>query len=380
MKLANLGGVSPTMPNFSDVTPKLSPIPNINPKTYGSSIGSAASGLSSLFGFANISNPLGWASLGANVLGNILNHSSASNAQKLQLKMFKEQLKFNHDEAQLAFDREAKYNSEVSQVARMRAAGLNPALMFKGADSVNSSVASAPSAPDLKYPLLDSQLGSNGISALLQGTDLLSRNESNKAMINQLRSLSAKYGTDSKYQGMLNNLLSVTFDNEVQDKALKNVETKARIETYRAECAKMAAEKLLISTQAENYCKELGIKQESVVNALKAAILNAKAVKYSADKASEASKYSSDNVRYVGMENAFINKERMLHDFEYQLKIGGIEEDKARSMRKYFDSQADLNSVQEFFYPVTALGSFLSSGLMRGVSSVPTISGFSMSH
>ena len=177
VKTANIGGLSGVMPSYSDVTPSLTPPPNINPKTYGpSSLGSSSllKGAFTLLGLANHSNPLGWASLGANVLGNILNHKSASDAQKLQLQMFKEQLKFNHDEAELAFNREAEYNSEVSQVARMRAAGLNPALMFKGADSVNSSAASAPSAPDLKYPLIDSQLGTHGLESLLQGTDLLS--------------------------------------------------------------------------------------------------------------------------------------------------------------------------------------------------------------
>lgn len=363
LKLANIGGVSPVMPSYSDVTPRLSAPPTINPGTYGSSSsGSSGFNLGSLLG--SVGSPLGWAGLGLNFANSLFNKNSAQKAQELQLQMFREQLKFNHDEAKLAFERESRYNSEVAQVQRMMQAGLNPALMFKGADSVNSSSASAPSAPDLKYPLMDTQLGTNGIQTLLGSTDLLSKNESNLAMINQLKSLTAKYGIDSQYGKLMNKLFEMTFDNQVQDKALKNQLLKSQIDSNIQAAATQASQKALLDTEVKNFVRKLGIEESKVAATIKSASISAAATRFAAKESASASRYASDQ-NYAAQD--LVSEKQYIAAAEKN----GIEHDKAVALAKYLKSGELKNTMDTALAPLqlisnTATSLFSSSSSLAG--------------
>lgn len=84
---------------------------------------------------------------GANLLGNILGFGSQSSANKTNLRIAQMNNEFNERMLQKQMDyntemwmKENEYNSASSQVARLRAAGLNPALMM---GSGNAGVASS---------------------------------------------------------------------------------------------------------------------------------------------------------------------------------------------------------------------------------------------
>lgn len=366
LKTANIGGVSPAMPSYSDVTPRLSAPPTINPGTYGSSASqSSGFNLGSLLGsVGSLGSPLGWAGLGLNFANSLFNKNSAQKAQELQLQMFREQLKFNHDEAKLAFEREANYNSEVSQVQRMLQAGLNPALMFKGADSVNTSTASAPSAPDLKYPLMDTELGSKGIQTLIGSSDLLSRNESNLAMINQLKSLTNKYGVDSQYGKLMNKLFEMTFDNQVQDKVLKNQLLKSQIDSYVQDSAMKASQKVLLDTEVKNYVRKLGIEESRVAATIKSATISAAATRFSAKEYASASRYASDKS---------YDAQDLVSEKQYvaAAERNGIEHDKAVALAKYLKSAGMKQTMDTVLSPLQLIGNvatslFSSSSNMAG--------------
>lgn len=84
---------------------------------------------------------------GSNVLGNILNWFSGQNANSENRELMREQNRW----ALQMWQRNNEYNSPQAQMARLRAAGINPALAYSnGMDNTSSAVAETADAPSMK--------------------------------------------------------------------------------------------------------------------------------------------------------------------------------------------------------------------------------------
>lgn len=84
---------------------------------------------------------------GSNVLGNILNWFSGQSANSENRELMREQ---NQWSLQM-WQRNNEYNSPQAQMARLRAAGINPALAYSnGMDNTSSAVAETADAPTMK--------------------------------------------------------------------------------------------------------------------------------------------------------------------------------------------------------------------------------------
>lgn len=85
----------------------------------------------------------------SNLFGNIASQNNADNANRLSVQLQRENNQFNHDEAELAYQRqidqwqrETGYNSPIEQVKRLQQAGLNPALLYGGYGPTNVAASS----------------------------------------------------------------------------------------------------------------------------------------------------------------------------------------------------------------------------------------------
>ena len=84
---------------------------------------------------------------GSNVLGNILNWFSGQSANSANRELMREQNQW----ALQMWQRNNDYNSPQAQMARLRAAGINPALAYSnGMDNTSSAVAETADAPTMK--------------------------------------------------------------------------------------------------------------------------------------------------------------------------------------------------------------------------------------
>lgn len=101
---------------------------------------------------------------GANLLGGLLGFSGQHSANKANLKIAREQMQFNREEAQKNRDWQEnyykKYSSPIAQSAQYRAAGLNPYL----ANIQPASVASGAQAQSSELPIQQNELSSLGSS------------------------------------------------------------------------------------------------------------------------------------------------------------------------------------------------------------------------
>lgn len=103
-------------------------------------------------------------SAGANLLGGLIGFGGQSSANKANLKIAREQMKFNKEEAQKNRDWQEdyfkKYSSPIAQSAQYRAAGLNPYL----ANIQPQGVASGAQAQSGELPVQQNALSSLGSS------------------------------------------------------------------------------------------------------------------------------------------------------------------------------------------------------------------------
>ena len=120
---------------------------------------------------------------GGYVLQNMLNKRAQDRAFEQNKQFWQER-----------FDAEAKYNSPVEQKARMQAAGLNPALMYKGGAGSGGNV-SSPSAQGKvaeRYELGQLALQSAQVAKIQEDTDRV------KAESDYIRSKTEGQGTSNK--------------------------------------------------------------------------------------------------------------------------------------------------------------------------------------
>lgn len=169
-------------------------------------------------------DPTGIISAGAGLLGGVFNSISQDKANKSQLEfarqqfatqvgMYNQGLEFNKAEAQRARDYNTSmlqyqnaYNSPAQQIQRMKAAGLNPDLMYGngqlGASSASASAspnASSPGAPSgTSYNPQSTRLGDaimNALSIERQRAeiDAIKQNTQNAGTENQILQTDAKF-------------------------------------------------------------------------------------------------------------------------------------------------------------------------------------------
>lgn len=267
------------------------------------------------------------ASAGAGLLGGLFNSSSQDKANKAQLEfarqqfatqvgMYNQGLEFNKAEAQRARDYNTSmlqyqnsYNTPAQQIQRMRAAGLNPDLMYGngqlGASSASgngSPAASAPGAPSgTSVNPQSTRVGDAIMNALsierqraeidaikantaktgtenqilqteasfvgairendvaLQKLGIINADKSNHlkdAELEQLRVLTQNYLVERSKVGEEIKLLQEQFAGVTIVNALKRVDLYFKSDIYRADLNKLKAEYKLTQAQADKYAEE----------------------------------------------------------------------------------------------------------------------------
>lgn len=119
-------------------------------------------------------------SAGGNLLGGLLGFGGANKTNEMNLKIAREQMKFNSEEAQKNRDWQEdyykKYSSPTAQAAQYRAGGLNPQLMNVQAGSVASgATAAAGELPSLQNPM--DSLGRGVAGAATSAVDTYQRQQ-----------------------------------------------------------------------------------------------------------------------------------------------------------------------------------------------------------
>ena len=129
--------------------------------------------------------------------------------QRAQKKAFEQNKQFWHER----FDKEAQYNSPVQQKARMQAAGLSPALMYKGGQTGgNVSGGSAPGKIAEKAQLTElarmsaevakikAQTAKEQVQADYIASRTTGQDTTNKVLVQDLllKELDVKYGDDKR--------------------------------------------------------------------------------------------------------------------------------------------------------------------------------------
>lgn len=149
---------------------------------------------------------------GSNVLGNVLNWFSNRNANEENREMMREQNQW----ALQMWQRNNEYNSPQAQMARLRAAGINPALAYaNGMDNTSSAVAETADAPTMKpFQAVPFQMDPNAFGEAevqkaqadlfrAQAADLLGETPEAKARIFRLGQEAAKLQSEALHVDQL---------------------------------------------------------------------------------------------------------------------------------------------------------------------------------
>lgn len=139
------------------------------------------------------------------IIGGVSSLISGANANKTQreeneknrqwnLEMAKLQNQWNIDQ----WNRENEYNSPINQVNRLKVAGLNPSLIGGASSGNASSMQMAGSAPSSPTDL------SAGLSAKMQGIQLLTQAALNEAQIKNIKAQTRKTNEEANYQASEN--------------------------------------------------------------------------------------------------------------------------------------------------------------------------------
>lgn len=155
---------------------------------------------------------------GADLLGNVFNIGQQNKTNELNYKMFQEANQFAHNEAELAFNRQAQftremfdaenfYNSPIEQVKRLQEAGLSPFQFFQ-----NGNGTWAASAQDVSSPMATSSVGNAMVAPSINTGEIFSLN----GIANIMNAI-----TDKKYKERLADKLVAEVDNLLADKDLK---------------------------------------------------------------------------------------------------------------------------------------------------------------
>lgn len=311
-----------------------------------------------------------------NVVGGLLNYFSQQSANRQAQENFERQLKWQADMMDRQWQRESAFKSEIAQVQRMKQAGLNPALMFKGAQGASASMASAPDAPIIKAPVVDNEFGSNLIGGLQGSIDMLSQSEKNQALIKTLSKEAEKHGADSEFQKQWIGFLRATFDERAMSTKMNIAEQQARINLMVQQTANQASQALLNNTEVANYAKKLGIEVYKIDSALKSALATASAMRYSADVHGEAVKYSADKQQETSMA---VSQSELFTRFEIEMNKLGVEKQKTTALCDYLRKSGNLSRMQMYLAPLNTLigaASTITSALGNTGAAGTVIKGF----
>lgn len=183
-----------------------------------SGVGSLASGVLGYFGQKAANEAM----LKATRETNEQNYKIWQEQQQHNIDMFNLENEANKENWQYQFDTTNAYNDPSAQVARLRAAGLNPTMAMQGGNaagvasssSMGSASAHPASAPQMQAPpseaftppwLVASQQSLQGLMSFAQALNLNKENENFESMINErdemlpVRKSNMKMDTDSKF-------------------------------------------------------------------------------------------------------------------------------------------------------------------------------------
>lgn len=157
------------------------------------------------------SNASGWLGLGAAALGNSFNYAATSATNRtgkkiarennaLQERLFNQQLDYNREMAQQSYEwnlefwnQQNEYNSPYNTMQRLKAAGLNPNLIYGNGQATTPAGAisspktfGSPGAPHMQQPSLTApRIDAGGIAEKLYNLSMMQENVKGKQLENQ---------------------------------------------------------------------------------------------------------------------------------------------------------------------------------------------------
>lgn len=217
------------------------------------------------------------------LLGSVLGSKSQSDTNKANLELAKYQNEWNKQMQDRAFkynyemwNKQNEYNSPTAQMARMKAAGLNPNLMYGKGDTGNASSAPTMKAAQGTAPRMQAFTGWN--LGLSEGVQTYMQMRMNNAVINKTQAdaaktaaetanvIASKKGVRARSEMDLLNLRRAQqlYDNSIEtaNATLDNIRSSTRANNVRTELAR--ADLDMKPIQREKLENEIiGIKNEN---------------------------------------------------------------------------------------------------------------------
>jgi hypothetical protein len=287
-------------------------------------------------------------------------------------------------------EKQNEFNSEVSQAARLRAAGINPSLAL--AAGASSGMASSMSAPSLQQPTLQSPLlqapqfdfsgAYESVSAALKA--LGDNRRADQSLADQLEALRAqsmrdfkaarKNEADAHFAELNAQIIESSKEALIGMNEATLEKVKAQTALFREQRKTQISQQILNDAQVQTMFQQLHINQQQanalckyyvdVVEANRfAAVQSASATRYAADQSASASRYVSDQsslVARLGQNQDWLkfNKQQQ-QEWNMFCKQLNLSTRQADGVIKELDARSKLENAKMWFEPVHALGSLI---------------------
>lgn len=231
------------------------------------------------------------------LIGAGLDFFSTLNTNKLQEKMFHENMQFQREMAAENFKRSSQWNSEPAQVARLRQAGINPALAFGEGNSAQVSTGSTPSSPvpSLHAPSVGgASFGSSFGQSLGQSIDNTYKAESLRKAFRLLDEQTKDFRYSALGKANEFRLREAGFEDLLESFKVSNEEGKQRAFMLRRQGEQLAAQSVLQYAQARNIPAQLKLSYDQLSQALTIANAEFRTRLREANIHASASKYAAD--------------------------------------------------------------------------------------
>ena len=183
--------------------------------------------------------------------------AQAASSDNKNRKFTQQENQKNRDWQEKMWNAQNEYNSPQSQISRLQAAGLNPALAY---GSITDGAASSVAAPSTSSNYNSSQLP----AALQAFSQQVSQLEVNRSIINRNNAAAEKDYKDAGYTSRQSKLFDATFDDQVRSAQLANSKVSTQIEQLRQEIDVMTPAKLsAISAQIQQLTSDALYKDEA---------------------------------------------------------------------------------------------------------------------
>lgn len=116
---------------------------------------------------------------GANLIGGIIGGIGQSKTNSSNLKIAREQMQWNED----MWNKQNAYNTPEAQIQRMRAAGLNPALMYTQGNVGNAGEVRGYSTPSMQNPLQPVGVGISDAGQAMMRLEMLKQQRAQTRML-----------------------------------------------------------------------------------------------------------------------------------------------------------------------------------------------------